>query len=331
MGYYYPIDSGKKYFFGEQHAPLLSSIFKRKVILLPEERQHVDGSALLELKKDIEKSKADNIILSSEYFYAQCNSEDDIQLFHDAFREFEVKILVYLRRQDKFYLSNLQQGIKTGYNLSPTFEGALKDHQIYYLKRLSMWEKVFGQSKLVVRPFEKQQWENGDLLDDVQKVLGIEKNQSLKKVEVQNKSISLKRLLLLQKFNSLYGDNNDTTSKKYWEIQHMRSILANISRNWLGDLLSEGNAEDIMSPKDRLKIISYFEEENRILAEKFNPSVRNFFAEEYRISDYNAEQIDLSEQELLLVLRRILEVAVLTERKLYETNSILDKIKKWQK
>lgn len=86
-----------------------------------------------------------------------------------------IKIVCYIRRQDEQLLSHHQQGSKHhdwceqryyGDSPSPLPDtNCLYEYLDYYTK-LSMWGEVFGNDNVIIRPFEKEQLVNADIISD---------------------------------------------------------------------------------------------------------------------------------------------------------------------
>jgi len=87
----------------------------------------------------------------------------------------EVKVIVYLRRQDQLYSSFYNQDVK---GIRQWFEGAYQfyqTHQIFehgYSTVLGMWSDALGKESVIVRPFEASQWPDADIVKDFGRIIG---------------------------------------------------------------------------------------------------------------------------------------------------------------
>ena len=125
----------------------------------------------------------DTVIASSEnfsFFFLRA----PITALEQALRPHfdEIRILCYLRRQDRHAVSHHQEGAKP-HRLA---EGALWGHaptalpdpgpgQALYLdyeRRLGLWAEVFGADKLDLRVYDRALLKNGDIFADVLSVIG---------------------------------------------------------------------------------------------------------------------------------------------------------------
>lgn len=107
-----------------------------------------------------------NVILSAEEL-AWINSESEIQSIYSSLSSIfeEIKIVVYLRRQDKHLLSHYHQGFKnpnstarrfygSDLNVFPEFKPYYNEY-LDYSRKLRLWESKFGNDSFIVRFFEK--------------------------------------------------------------------------------------------------------------------------------------------------------------------------------
>ena len=71
-----------------------------------------------------------------------------------------VRLLVYVRRPEDFYLSMMQEKFKRSGGLVPP-----ADFRTDFAAIIRIYEEAF-ETRAIVRPFERQQWREGDLLVD---------------------------------------------------------------------------------------------------------------------------------------------------------------------
>lgn len=123
------------------------------------------------LLADIGKSTASSIVLSSEMFCSV--SLDKIRYIRDVLGDFPVRAIVYLRRQDQ-YISSMAAQVVKGCNGKPEYYTDLNraiqfarfGKQFDYENICDKWASVIGKENLVVRPFERPQLHEGDILAD---------------------------------------------------------------------------------------------------------------------------------------------------------------------
>ncbi len=128
------------------------------------EEGEVETPAVLaeKLKQEIEVSSCDRVLLSSEYFALA--TRDDIVRVGALFADFDMRIVVYLRRHDRALEAAYAQSVKT--TLAPPWQPNIESFILYqlttnrqydYLAGLRRWASVFGQEALIVRPYERGQ------------------------------------------------------------------------------------------------------------------------------------------------------------------------------
>ena len=147
-----------------------------------------DGFKVLDLNALADRLAAadhDMVIASSENFSFFFHKQP-IEALESALRPHfdEIRILCYLRRQDRHAVSHHQEGAKPNRQA----EGALWGHapnalpdrspgQDLYLdydRRLGLWAEVFGADKLDLRVYDRELLKDGDIFADVLSVIGLD-------------------------------------------------------------------------------------------------------------------------------------------------------------
>ena len=123
------------------------------------------------LLKDITNSDADSVIISSEML---CSiSETSIRYIRERLGDYPLRAIIYLRRQDQYISSLAAQMIKgcngkpEDYtNLNRAIDRVSTSKRFDYGNICAQWAHVIGKKNLIVRPFERLQLRNGDILSD---------------------------------------------------------------------------------------------------------------------------------------------------------------------
>lgn len=125
------------------------------------------GSIYSELIDEINQSGAVKAVLSSENFFFV----DPIKLPLKSMKDFQFRIICYIRRQDEVLISSYIQEIKD--NLIPfgtSFESYTSDilrmNLLDYYPILEKWAAVFGKENIKVRVYEEEQMK-GDIFEDI--------------------------------------------------------------------------------------------------------------------------------------------------------------------
>ncbi|MBD8507583.1 hypothetical protein HT102_13935 [Hoyosella sp. G463] len=113
------------------------------------------------LANEIRRSRAATVIISSEMFV----NEQDPALARELLAPFDTRIIVYLRRHDKWWESAYRESVKRlpGPPWESSAESFIDFHQrrnstrADYRHLISRWADQFGTAALIVRPFERQQ------------------------------------------------------------------------------------------------------------------------------------------------------------------------------
>lgn len=130
---------------------------------------------LAKLNAEIKQSQCSNILISSEFFVLPGNFEA-VKCF---LSNFKVRIIVYLRRHDDWWVSLYSQAMKSVDN--PPWPAGLTGYLDFYQQKfprigdyrvlLDKWAEVFGSENLIVRPFERAQ-NQPDLITDFMTAIG---------------------------------------------------------------------------------------------------------------------------------------------------------------
>lgn len=148
-------------------------------------------------KSKIDKSKASNIIISYEGFTNPSFNTNKIKELKNNFKEYNIKIIIYIRRSVDFFVSAWQHSLKhnfTGANvqklklslylLETTLEKRFSDV-------ISSYSNIFGIDNIILKPFEKEQFKNNDLINDFLDTIGIENIKYSNNIEKKNESLNI--------------------------------------------------------------------------------------------------------------------------------------------
>jgi hypothetical protein len=138
------------------------------------------GEAWSDLQREIaqHQSGIDKIVLSSELFFGQTQRlEDMLADIRSRLAGHELKVVVYLRRQDELYSSFFNQDVKGARQWAHNAYQFYQTHQIFqhdYDELLGIWSRGVGRENMVIRPYESAQWVGGNIIEDFCSVTGIE-------------------------------------------------------------------------------------------------------------------------------------------------------------
>jgi hypothetical protein len=101
-------------------------------------------------------------LLSSEFFFRR--KPQSLHIIRELVSDYDVKIIVYLRRQDNFEDSWYNQRVKgTRCTTRRPFTGSRSLTETCF----NRWVQAFGKENIIVRPYEKSQFYNGSIFADV--------------------------------------------------------------------------------------------------------------------------------------------------------------------
>lgn len=240
---------------------------------------------LAEIAAELQTSPEQTIIISQENFSRIYQDHRVIACACDFFKEcgLEVKVILYVRRQDQWLESWYQEHIKQRDSFADTFtEWQYGSESCDHHRTVQLWEKAFGKENVVVRPFEKGQFADGDLIEDFCRLTQItrQSDSAAKKVNVRLDIFSTELLRLFH----LYG----ITSDEHQLLLESLTALDYQSRQHYSYL----------SMQDRVTICAAYEESNARLAKDYFPQNggKLFFASpEEQAALQTVEQINTPE------------------------------------
>jgi hypothetical protein len=154
------------------------------------------------LRGEILQSGCQKVVLSNEQLSSQLKSANEIRRIADLLRPIstDIRVVVYLRRQDELALSLYSTSIRAGAVLPElTVQQALENYD--YAVMLEPWAKVFGKQALIVKVYERSRLKDGDLVSDFFSIVGYKPVASVKAPSRSNTSLDALSLAFLREFN----------------------------------------------------------------------------------------------------------------------------------
>lgn len=225
----------------------------------------------------------DHVILSDEsVWYASSysckNLFTDLKEQADA-NHYQVKIIVYLRRQDTFFLSRWNQGVKQNIGagsvlscdeyISKTLK---KDGKILnYAQKLDQIADIFGMENMVVRRFEPSSWIDGSIIHDFMQAID---------------------LPITEEFTELEKDANFRLGKNETEIKRIVNTVPDLSREEISyfgkklkDLSIDGKQEEpseMLSAEELKEFLAPYEAGNTYVAETYLKAGKPLFSQQIK-------------------------------------------------
>ena len=269
QGYVYPdmrLDLPADYIFRNGHFLVYS--FDRKVQV--DEQEFLDDAfgQIKELAK-----KFEHIILSDEVIWHRSLKRPAFwQKVSEDFRKIgcNVKIILYLRRQDELVESLYNQAVKSSQMLNKDFSDYLNGKTVdyfglHYYDKIEKIEKYIGRENITIRIYDKEILREDERLifDDFLKTIGLTFDENYKMDQaVRNPRLRGNYLELKKIVNSL---------PEYREAGNfmLRPMSAANAVRESGTRKQLRKEENFFTPEERKEFLERFETGNRKLAEEY--------------------------------------------------------------
>jgi|GEM_PF-3497859 len=218
------------------------------------------------LDRDIDTCKDKTLLYSQELlFYLEPGFYSYLKSYFNR-----VQVIIYLRRQDKWLESYKKWQIAAGEPLSDDkkiIPYTLADYSKFLIKI----ESVLGKENIIVRPFEKKQFFKENLCYDFLNSLGIDSSLFSKysfaektlNESFEGKALAYKNLLNGYLENKMYKVKGSEREFGPWKGLHINKVLAKYSKE------NKSKNFEIISPKDKAKILKDFDVGNKEIAENY--------------------------------------------------------------
>lgn len=244
-----------------KHGPL-----RRSLGLRSEEEALAHRKQLLEgLAREIAERPYALAVMSGEHCSSRLLEDDEVRWLKDELSRFfdRIHIIIYIRRQDDYLLSTYSTSIKSGstaqLGLPP--ERAIENRYDHW-DVLERWSRVFGRANVTCRKFERKALKNGDIVDDILDVIGIDPDIPIERPEDVNEALdaeSLEFLRLMNKYIPRFVKGKINPAR-----DNLVPLLARVSS---GPLVTLSTAE-------LDKFMAMFEESNRKVAVEYFGGIR---------------------------------------------------------
>lgn len=239
---------------------------------------------------EISAGDYNHLVISNEHCHSRIRNAEELQrlLYVLGVDAKDCEVIVYLRRQDRLAVSLYSTVLKLGGNskVFPDFANGQIPHYFNFRKILDLYASVFGAERIQARLFERQYFENGDVVTDFYKTagLGIAPSRTLE----LNVSVSLAQSLFLRRFNV--------------EFPIVQDGKMNAERGPIYDAISKvGRAEKFKPQRlEALKFFEAFTHGNQIVRQRFMPTLERTSLFDLDFSEYpeTKQRDSLTEEEL---------------------------------
>ncbi len=208
-----------------------------------------------ELGQVVDGFKGCNTYIFSAESLGLLRSDEDIRRLQSLFAPHfdDIRILVYLRRQDDLAISLYQQHLKGGSTSERVIPaGALG---IYNFKSmLQAYEGVFGREKIAARRFDTGSG-RFDIVDDFLSTIGI-KNRGFAPIKRRNESVGVQGAAILLEFNRLVSDGGLNQDPSPFRKRTLVPLLRTIKSDSKLKLSAQESAEFMARYADQNRWVS---------------------------------------------------------------------------
>ena len=229
--------------------------------------------------------KYDFVILTDEDLW-RASSYSRKELFpylkQEAMQQgYQIKIIVYLRRQDKYLISLWNQNIKRASR--PCLQ-QINDYMVRlqkkaklvldYAAKLDSIAELFGKENLIVRRFEPQSWVNHSIIDDFMDCIGLELTDEFQlPSEMANPGLDFNCAEIKRIIN-----NNPMLS--VGDIHYLASFLKSLSETPPLDKKNTSTAYSMLSVEETKSLLAKYAEGNERIASEYIHDGKPLFSDD---------------------------------------------------
>lgn len=208
----------------------------------------------------------DNIILSDEgiWYMSSYGKRDlwDRLKTHAQEHSYQIKIIVYLRRQDDFFISNWNQAVKENHmtdSIEINLEETLRTRPMRYAygEKLDLIAQVLGRENIIVRRFDVRMFYGDSIYADFLHCLHLELTDEYLPLEntTNNTSLEGNALEIMRILNTIPALDAE---KRLLYLENLRAITQ----------ISDYHCS-MLSYEERKAFMSHFEKGNQHVAEEY--------------------------------------------------------------
>ncbi|MDJ0576559.1 MAG: hypothetical protein QNJ65_15500 [Xenococcaceae cyanobacterium MO_234.B1] len=241
--------------------------------------------------KNLDK-KISSVIISSEHFHSRLTAKDEVKNLLDILRSYftDIKILVYLRRQDQVAVSHYSTKVKVGRTKSAVLlpkDVSPNDPYYNYYDLMERWASVFGKQNINIRIFDKSKFVNGDLLQDFIGATGLIESDNFDIPEKQNEKLSASVQHALILMNEFFPESINNIPVKF-NNQLRNYVISELQQKYKG-------REKLPTRKEALEFYGKFSDSNQRFADKYLSS-ENIFSNDFSMYPEESRQENLNEE-----------------------------------
>lgn len=214
------------------------------------------GKVLRKIARAMEAMpEAHSLCLSSEAFWG-CRKR--LNKFRQDFADYDIKVIVLLRRQDDFMNALYRQDVKARKRVGDavTFvRNGLK--RLDYREKLTLLEGIFGRENFTIIPFEPATWHDG-LENVVLNIMNIKSTEGFRILGQRNISLCNAAIRYVQDVMDIEAMDQET----YAATIRALGIYSQKIYDTLGK-------DHIMAPEERTAFLETYREQNAEIASRY--------------------------------------------------------------
>ena len=271
---------------------------EKREIRQAEEKQFYEG---LDKIKELMDTYP-NVIMSDENIWnGYVKRKSFWKLLTEALKErgIDLKVIVYLRRQDLLVESYWLQRVK-GTSWEMDFQeyitsGKYKEFKLNYYKRLQSIANFAGKENVIVRVYEKQQWEGHTLIQDFFHCVGLKMNDKfvdedmMVNTRLSGSCLEVKRIL---------NQSEYFREERGWLIKDLKTVQNEIGHSKCKYFTYE----------EQIAFLKQYEESNAAVAREFMNRQDGILFREGVSQTGDMAQENYSPEELVLICGKVLEL-----------------------
>lgn len=202
-----------------------------------------------------QKNNDSTIIIVNEHLCRLLHESEVLRLKHFLCNYFdEIKIIIYLRRQDRLmkslYSTLIKNGSKRDYVFPKYNNKKINIFTTYNYKRiLDLWSNIWSKDDISIRIFEIDKLYNNNVVFDFLDFVGIKDKSSIKYI-YENKGLSHKALMTLLLINKTINS------------KHRGNIGKVFGELFPGDGM-------LVTKNEAVNFLKYFEHDNNLVAKNY--------------------------------------------------------------
>lgn len=268
-GFLYPLSGiPRKDLFGQHH---LAAAFLEKLNL---NTYNPDAGGWEQVVIEANSFQDLNLIISSENFCLPRFDLEQIYKIKEYLSQYAVKIVIYLRKQDDYLISQYCQFIRSNkyFDSFKQFVAETKLSLDYY-QILKPWQKVFGIENIIVKVFDPEQFKS-NLTNDFLDTINYPQNRSdLSRTSRQSVSPSIKQTKFKLCCNQIAKKYFFLAPEQYRDnylIRLNNKLKKNLAINKIINNIPDFIASDkLISVEEKNELMKEFEESNQKVAKEY--------------------------------------------------------------